>query len=94
MNANAKRALNIAAGAATGVIGMFSLATFLNGQLLVAILLAVIAVLGLGWYTTVTYLQAVAADQPQTTYTQPRVATRLWLGKGALDEPKQEETWQ
>jgi hypothetical protein len=94
MNANAKRALDIGAGIATGVIGMFSLATFMNGQLLVATLLAIIAMLGLGWYVTVTYLQAVAADTPQTTYTQPRVATRLWLGKGALDEPKQEETWQ
>jgi hypothetical protein len=94
VNTNVKRAMDIGAGIATGVIGMFALATFLGGQLLVSSLLAIIALLGLGWYVTVTYLQAVAADVSTPSYTQPRVATRLWLGKGALDEPQQGETWQ
>jgi hypothetical protein len=113
--------MDIGAGIVTGVIGMFSVATFLTGQVLVSALLAVIAALGLGWYVTVTYLQAVAADRvhhwdfgDKSTLFQdaagatpvaedgqpvrhvkpvrPRVATKVWWGKGALDEP-QKETW-
>lgn len=93
MNANVKRAMDIAAGVVSGVVGMFALATFLNGQLLVASLLTVIVMLGMGWYVSVTYLREVAADQPElTVYAKPRAVTRIW-GKGALDE-KHEETWQ